>query len=201
MTPEYKSNSHKSKEVTTESKPQVNKVTTGATKKKKKSEVNKLASIFLAEDVTNVKEYILEEVLLPAAKKAISDIVTNGIDMLLYGEVKPKGKDKGSKVSYSGYYKRETRDRDRESSRKRTRNGYDYEDVSFESRGDAESVLDSMFELLDRYDVVSVGDYYDLSGISGNYVDNKFGWTSLRNAEVRRTRDGYIIELPRVVEI
>ncbi|MGL4451394.1 MAG: hypothetical protein ACRCTZ_09410 [Sarcina sp.] len=199
MTQEYKSNSHASK-----SKPEIcekkkiEKVTTGVTKTKKKSGSSGFASIFLAEDVTNVKSYILEEVLLPAAKKAISDIVTNGVDMLLYGEVKPKGKEKGSKVSYSGYYK----DRDhRDVSRNRTRKGYDYEEIIFESRGDAESVLDSMFELLDNYDVVSIGDYYDLSGKTGNYIDNKYGWTGLRNADVQRTREGYVINLPRVVEI
>lgn len=204
MTPEYKSNSHKSKEVATNNKPEVSKVTTGVAKKKKKSEVTKFANTFLAEDVTNVKTYIVEEVLVPAAKKALADIVTNGIDMLLYGEVRTKTKEKGSKVSYSGYYaRRDSResDRDRDGSRRRNRSGYDYDEIGFETRGDAESVLDSMFELLDKYEVVSVGDYYDLAGISGNYIDNKFGWTSLRNADVRRTRDGYIIDLPRVVEI
>lgn len=204
MIPEYKSNSHKSKDEAkvADSKPQVAKVTTGATKKKKKSEVSKFASTFLAEDVTNVKSYVIEEVLVPAAKKALADIVTNGIDMLLYGEVRSKNKDKGSKVSYSGYYSRkDSRERDRESSRRRSRNGYDYEDIIFDTRGDAESVLDSMFELLDKYEVVSVGDFYDLAGISGNYIDNKFGWTSLRSADVRRTREGFTIELPRVVEI
>lgn len=204
MIPEYKSNSHKSKEENRviEDRPPVNKVTTGGTKIKKKSEVSKFANTFLAEDVTNVKSYIIEEVLVPAAKKAIADIVTNGIDMLLYGEVRSKGKDKGSKISYTGYYSRkDSRERDREGSRRRNRSGYDYDEIEFDYRGDAESVLDSMFELLDRYEVVSVGDYYDLAGKSGNYIDNKFGWTSLRNASVRRTRDGYIIELPRVVEL
>lgn len=206
MIPEYKSNSHRSKEETkvVDAKPQVAKVTTGSTKKKKKSEVSKFASTFLAEDVTNVRSYVIEEVLIPAAKKALADIVTNGIDMLLYGEVRSKNKDKGSKVSYSGYYSRKDgreRERDRDGSRRKSRNGYDYEDIIFDTRGDAESVLDSMFELLDKYEVVSVGDFYDLAGISGNYIDNKFGWTSLRNADVRRTRDGFAIELPRVVEI
>lgn len=206
MTPEFRSNSHKSKEEgkVTDSRPQVAKVTTGVTKRKKKSEVSKFANTFLAEDVTSVKSYIVEEVLVPAAKKALADIVTNGIDMLLYGEVRSKNKDKGSKVSYSGYYSKKDdrgRDRDIESSRKRSRNGYDYEEVIFDTRGDAESVIDGMIELLDIYDVVSVGDFYDLAGITGSYIDNKFGWTTLRNADIRRTRGGFMIELPRVVEI
>ena len=219
MIPEYKSNSHKSKEETTEVvKTQVSKVTSGTAKKKQKSEIEKVTSLFVAEDVSSVKNYIVEEVLMPAAKKALSDVVTtgvdalsdmvrNGMDMFIYGEVRSKSRSKGSKVSYTGYYRdrdtdrKPSRERNSESSRRRTRNGYDYEDIIFETRGDAEQVLDNMFELLDRYEVVSVGDLYDLAGLSGNYIDNKYGWTGLRNADVQRTREGYILNLPRVVEL
>ena len=196
---EYKSNSHK---VRNEEKKPLKKIVKGNVKTKKKSEVRKFTDVFISEDVHNVKSYIIGEILIPTAKKVLSEVVTNSIDMLLYGEVRSKGKDKGSKISYTGYYSRkDSRERDREGSRRRNRSGYDYDEIEFDYRGDAESVLDSMFELLDRYEVVSVGDYYDLAGKSGNYIDNKFGWTSLRNASVRRTRDGYIIELPRVVEL
>lgn len=52
----------------------------------KKSEMQKFADVFISEDVNNVKSYIVMDVLVPAIKKAISDIVTNGIDMILYGE-------------------------------------------------------------------------------------------------------------------
>ncbi|MEG1546073.1 MAG: hypothetical protein RR371_02345, partial [Bacteroides sp.] len=75
MTPEFRSNSHKSKDGDKEivSRPQVAKVTTGTATKKKKSEASKFASTFLAEDVINVKSYIIDEVMIPAAKKALAD--------------------------------------------------------------------------------------------------------------------------------
>ena len=96
----YPSNSHKAREEVAEKK--VEKVVSGKTSTKKKSGIRKLSDTFLSEDVSNVKSYIFSEVLLPAAKKLVSDIVTNGTNMLLYGEIKNK-KGNSSKVSYSRY--------------------------------------------------------------------------------------------------
>lgn len=202
---EYKANSHrvreeqKSKEIVERKK--LEPIAKG--KAKKKSEVKKFADVFIAEDVTSVKEYVINDVLIPAAKKAISDIITNGIDMILYGEA--RGRDRrgnGSKVSYTKYYDRE-RDRDYDRSRSRTtrRSVYDYDDIILDTRGEAEEVLNRMDDLIDTYDIVSVADLYDLVGIQGNYTDNKYGWTNLRNATVQRVRDGYLLKLPKALPL
>lgn len=196
---DFKSNSHKSKEETKREGKKIERVATGKVKTKKKSGANKVADVFISEDISNVKDYILYDVLLPAAKKTISEIVSNGIDMILYGETKPKSKSRGTKVSYNRYY--DDRDDDyrrRDSSRRARVLGYDYEDVILESRTEAEEVLNRMEDLIDTYGVVSVADLYDLVGISGNYTDNKYGWTNLRTAGIERTRDGYLIVLPKV---
>lgn len=194
---EYKGNSHRSKE--TENKEERQKLQPIAQgKTKKKSEVKKFADVFIAEDVTSVKDYILMEVLLPAAKKAISDIVTNGIDMILYGEARNKSKGRESRVSYTKYYNDRERDYDRPQ-RSRGRYGYDYDDIILNTRREAEEVLDRMDDLIDNYGMVSVADLYDLVGITGNYTDNKYGWTNLRNADVQRVRDGYLLKLPKAL--
>lgn len=195
---EYKGNSHRSKEVEAkEERKKLEPIAKG--KAKKKNEIQKFADVFIAEDVTSVKNYILMDVLLPAAKKAISDIVTNGIDMILYGETRNKSKGRESRVSYTKYYDRE-RDRDYDRpSRSRGRYGYDYDDIILDTRKEAEEVLDRMDDLIDNYGMVSVADLYDLVGISGNYTDNKYGWTNLRNADVQRVRDGYLLKLPKAL--
>lgn len=207
QTKQYKPNSKMAKEKRQEQETErkkLDKVTNGKVKTKKKSEVSKFTDIFLAEDIPSVKSYIIDEVLLPAAKKAISDIVTNGIDMLLYGETRSKNKDKGSRVSYNKYYRDRDdrgRNRDREQRGRKYRSVYDYEDVVLESRGEAEDVLDRMDDLLDNYGMVSVADLYDLVGIEGNYTDNKYGWTNLRSADIQRLRDGYLLKLPKAMPL
>ena len=196
MDMDYKPNSHKYKEeqknLPAERK-KVEKVVTGKVKTKKKSEASKLKDVFISEDVSNVKSYIFMDVLIPAAKKAISDIVSNGIDMILYGETRGRKSSSGaSYVSYRDYSRRDDR---RDTSRIRT--GYDYDDIILETRGEAEDVLERMNELIDMYDVVSVADLYDLVGKSCNYTDNKYGWTNIRNAEPIRVRDGYLLKMPK----
>ena len=199
---EYKPNSHKSKEEQQAARPEkkVEKVVSGSVKSRKKSEIQKFADVFIQEDAQKVKSYILMDVLVPAGKKAISDIVTNGIDMILYGETgRTKKNGTASKVSYRSYY--DKRDDRRDYGSSRTRTGYDYDDVILDNRGEAEEVLSRMDELIATYGLVSVADFYDLVGITGSYTDNKYGWTDIRNASVVRVRDGYTIKLPRALPL
>lgn len=199
---EYAPNSHKSKEtstaVSTDDK-KVKKVVAGKVRTKKKSEMSKFKDVFIAEDAQNVKSYIFMDVLVPAVKKAISDIVRDGIDMILYGDTKRSSRSSNS--SYVSYRDYSNRDRDRRDDRRTVRSGFDFEDIIFETRGDAEEVRSLMDELLDQYQVVSVADLYDLAGMSSPYTANKYGWTNLRNAEVVRVRDGYMLKLPKALPI
>lgn len=180
----------------------IERVVRGTAKVKKKSEVSKLTDVFISEDASNVKEYILMEVLVPAVKKAVSDIVTNGVDMLLYGETRSENRrssNSSNKVSYRSYYDSNTR-RSSETPRERTRHSYD--EVIIPTRGEAEEVLIKMEEYLDTYGTVTVGDFYEMCGVSSEYTDHKYGWTSMRNVPPPvRVRDGYIIKMPRALPI
>ncbi len=202
---DYMPNSHKFKEEqksTSIEKKKVEKVVTGVAKVKKKSEVSKLKDIFISEDASNVKSYIIMDVLVPAIKKAIADIVTNGIDMILYGETgHSKRSSSSSKISYRSYYDRRDDDRRYDRDRSLVKQGYDYDDVIIETRGEADAVISRMDEIIDMYGRVSVADLYDLVGITGNYTDNNYGWTNLASAEPIRVRDGYIIKLPKAMPI
>lgn len=198
---DYKPNSYKSKEESSnDEKKKIEKVVTGEVKTKKKSEIKKVADIFISEDIKNVKSYILMDVLVPAIKKAVSDIVTNGIDMILYGGTRAGRSSSVSNVSYRSYYDR--RDDDRHSyTTPLTRAAYDTEDIILQTRGEAEEVLTRMDELISMYGVVSVADLYDLIGKTCSYTSNKYGWTNIRNAEAVRVRDGYMLKLPKALPI
>lgn len=200
---EYRPNSHKSKEkqkAADLAEKKVSKVIQGTAMSKKKNWLQKSADAFISEDAQNIKSYILMDVLIPTVKKAISDIVKNGIDMILYdGNDRPK-KGSATRVSYGKYYER---DNDRKQERRNYRaGGYDYDDVIFETRGDAEAVLASMDDIIDRYGVVSVGDLYDLADIpTDNYAANKYGWTDISSGRAVRISNGYILKLPRALPL
>ena len=202
MNEEYKSNSHRSKEGKTEAltdRKKVEKVVHGRVRTKPKSGVSKITDIFISEDAANVKSYIVMDVLVPAVKKAISDIVRDGIDMILYGESKGRKSSSASGyVSYRDYSRSDDGDRFRDS---RSRSSYAHDDIILDSRGEAEEVLTRMDELIDTYGNVSVADLYDLVGKSSEYTDNKYGWTNIRNAEPIRVRNGYMLKLPKALPI
>jgi len=200
---EYKSNSNKSKaisETSLSTDHKVEKVVTGKVITKKKSGFQKFTDEFISEDAKNIKSYVFGEVLIPAIKKAISDIVTDGIDMILYGGSgrNSSRRSTADKVSYRNYYdRRDNRPVDRYS----YATSYSYDDIILGSRGEAEDVLSRMDELMETYGLVRVADLYDLVGISGSYTDNKYGWTNIRSAQIVHVRDGYMIKMPRAIPI
>lgn len=201
---EYPDNSYsareRKKDVSPEKKPEkLEKVVSGGTKTRKKSEVKKFANIFIPEDIENVKSYILMDVMIPGIKNAIADVVS----IMLYGEAGRLGgrSRKGSRLSYQKYYD-DPRDDRREYGRPRASASFDYDDIIFESRGDADMVLDQLESAIANYGIASVADLYDLAGVTcHSYTANKYGWTDIRTAKVIRTRDGYILQLPRAVQI
>lgn len=73
--------------------------------------------------------------------------------------------------------------------------------IIFQTRQDAENTLDSLKEMIELYGFISLADVCDLVGITPSYTDNKYGWRSLNNAKVVRSRYGYFIEVPKAVEI
>jgi hypothetical protein len=171
--------------------------------KTKKNEVRKLADIFISEDISSVKNYIFMDVLVPAIKKAIYDIVTNGIDMFLYGGT-GKGKTSSgstSKVSYRSYYDQKNSVGYRGSESVKSHNGFEYDDIEFSNRGEAEAALQQMHDAIARYGIVTVADLYDMAGLTAPYTSQKYGWVSVNGVSVARTRDGYILKLPRAVPI
>lgn len=168
--------------------------------KTQKNDVRKLTEVFISEDVANVKNYILLDVLVPSIKKAIYDIVINSLDMTLFGGRGGGKRPTADKVSYRDYNGVSRRD-DRSYGGSRTTTGYSYDDIVLETRGEAEAVLSRMDEIMEEYEIVRVADLYDLVGITGDYTDNKYGWTNIRNAEVVRVRDGYKIKMPRALPI
>ena len=190
----YPSNSHNLKSANetarTEERKKVEKVVIGNVKTKKKNGLGKIFRNVFSEDAQDIKSYLVSDIVVPTIKKTISDTV----DMVLYGG-KRKGNSMASRVSYRSFYD-EPRTRDT-----RQTVAYNYDDIILETRGEAEGVLSGLNDIIDTYQIASVADLYDLVGLTGNYTDNKYGWTNLANAEVIRVRDGYMIKLPRAVPI
>ena len=172
--------------------------------KVKKNEIRKFTDIFVQEDMNVVKEYIINDLVIPYTKNLIGDIFHNTVDMVLFGtssgrRSKSTRRSDIGHVSYRDYYDKPA-ERSKEHSTYNSR--FNYDDISFEYRTDAEAVLEQMKDIIDTYDLVRVLDLYDLAGQSPvPHTANNYGWTNLSRAYVDRTRDGYIIKLPKAIAL
>jgi hypothetical protein len=198
---DYPSNSKKA-QAEGEEKPKVEKVVEGTVVQRKKGLGAKFREAFMVEDSGSVLVYIVQEVLVPAAKNTILEVFSQGLERSLYGETRRQSQTRPG--GYTAYHRaREPYSAGGRELSRQARATHDFRDVILTTRGDAEEVIDSLKELADRYNCASVQDLYDLVGVTGEYTDNKWGWYAedFRRAGVRPVRGGYLLELPRPVSI
>lgn len=198
-------NSHKYNEKKNELEARkIQKVISGEATKKKKAVGRKLRDIFVTSNFDDVKTYVFYDVIVPAIKDGLYDVFDSAISMLFFGDAsgrrrKPKASEPGFKINYGGYFASDGPRKERKSAPDiRTRSVYAYEDLVIPSKGDAQIILDNMYELLSKYEYVSVFDLYTLAGITPNPTDEKYGWTDLRGAKIEGSpRRGWWLSLPR----
>lgn len=173
----------------------VDKITTGAIKTKKKSEIRKFADVFIEDDINTVKSYIKNEILIPRVRQLLYDIGEGVLNAIFSGRGRDRSRTTVDKVSYDSYYGNRRDDRRRDEYQ--PRHTLDYDEIRFVSRGDAEDVLDRLDEMIETYGMARVGDIYDMIGKSCPYTAYNYGWTDLREAKVARYGSDYALDLPK----
>lgn len=186
----------------------IEKVTTNDVIRRKQPLGNRIKESFTGEDSKSVLDYILMDVLLPAAKDTIVDAVTQGTERLVLGTSRSVSRraahtPPSGSTGYIGYNRFKTttstapRDELRPTLSRQARSTHNFDEIILATRAEAEEVLTRMYDVLSRYDSVTVSDLYDLVGITGEYTDHNWGWTSLADSSVSRARNGYLLNLPK----
>lgn len=162
---------------------------------KRESTARKVVGEIIREDARSVGETVLWDVIIPTVKNLISDTVTRGIESMLYGgDSRPR-----SRTSYSDYsgYSRPKGNRDRSTDRRERRSARQVEpernEIIFDSRSDANDVIDRMSDIIDQYGQASLADLNALIGASSNFIDDNWGWTDMGSFNVRQVRDGFML--------
>lgn len=171
-------------------------------KVQKKSAIKEALRTFFAQDLPEIAEHLIIDVAIPAAKNAITDMVTQGIQQLLYGEVDPRRRSSYGYTSYSsssrsdrsrGYYESRRTERREQRQPKPT----NVEDLVFDTRGDAVDVIEFIAETIEQYGQVSVADLMSSVGIQPRYTDERWGWTTTDAFEIRQIREGWLVSADR----
>lgn len=170
----------------------------------KKGLGERFSETFLKSDIESVKNSVIFDILIPAAKDLFSDMTKGLVDGLLYGE---RGgsktyRDKGSSRvyrKYDEYYEDKPRRRRNEDDAPFYSSKNIVDDLLFRTRGDAEEVLSNAIEYIEEYDSISVKELYAYANKKVDYTKVKYGWYDLSSASVERIREGYLLKLPRPV--
>lgn len=193
-------NSHKIREIrASENAPEppeeVKKIISGEVKTRKPPWYKRLARGLVADDAQSIGDYLMTEVVLPSIRNLIADTVRGSTERLLFGSSRPRGR-RGERESLRTRYDLMGEEPRRLMSRE-SRSRHDFAEITLDSRAEAIDVIDSLEERIERYGAASVADMYDMLGVSGSYADRNYGWKSLRDADVRQTRGGWLLDLPR----
>lgn len=182
-------------------KPKAKQVASG--KVRKQGIIRKLVRYLVADTVDTARDKVMGEVIIPGVQSLIYDAVVGTMDTVLYGTTeRPVGGyrrasngRKGGRISYDRYY-------DERNGRKARSGSYrnmpkDPDEIIMDTREDARDVLEELDYIIQEYGQASIADYYDIVGVTSEFTDNKFGWTSLRGASIKPVRDGHMIIMPR----
>ena len=182
-------------------------VVTGEVQAVKKGILKKFKDVFIGGDSRSVVQYVIMDVLVPQAKDMITEAASQGFERLIYGESRPTrrfggGNRPSGPTNYTRYAVRGNNPIGRQTGSEDRRptaqaRGHAIDDILLATRVEAETVLDRLYDLLREYESASVADLYSLIGWSSTFVDQKWGWVELHGADVRRTREGYVLNLPK----
>lgn len=183
-------------------------VAAGRVKIKKQSAWRKAKHRIFEQEGKEIKDYVVNDVVIPAAKETLWTAVSNGLEILLYGEARHSVRRSGGLLGgqrYGNYvsYNSISSNRNNTSPIKSglgasasIRNSLSLDDFIFQSRGEALDILDRMSAILTDYGIVTVADLYDMCGLKTPYTYNNYAWRDLSTAGVSLTRDGYLLNLP-----
>lgn len=221
---DFPSNSHNLNEPGSKPEKKVEKVVSGEVLKRPKSIGRRFTEIFSGNGFKTASKFVMIDILFPALRNLIYDTGNEGLRRMQDGLRRSIYKDNSSnrqrfseyrpRIQYNNPINRFARDpRDPRELRDRTAylpNQPPYSprgariqvgDLILVSRAEAEIVLERLIDIIDKYEVASVADLYDLVGLPTSYIDNKWGWSMLTNVEIRQVREGYLIDLPPVEPI
>jgi len=202
---EYPGNSQYKRPNPAPDKPKtVEKIVTGNVTMRKPTLGKRARELFLSGSAQSVWGYVAYEILLPALKDTVADVVIGGVERSLFGDSRPRGGHRGAPsqfgvTNYGNFSKpsggsRYAKD-DRQVSR-RARSTHSFGEIVLDTRPEADQVLMLLTELVDQYGQATVNDLYSALGVTGEFTDVVYGWTDLMDARVVRRNYGYILDLP-----
>lgn len=164
----------------------------------------RLTQNLIGGDAQSVWGYMLGEIVIPYARDMIYEAFAGGLERAIFGTEsggRSRGRSRGGRTDYQSPFNRNRGssryDEPRREMSRRGRSMHSFDEIVLDSRIEAEEVLDRLEAMLDKYDSVTVADFYELCGVEATYTDQKYGWTNLASAKPQRIPGGgHLVRMP-----
>lgn len=213
MATDYQGNTRKEREKSeNKERPEkrVEKVIVGEVIQKPKGTWYKFRNVFLGGDAKQAARYVTTNVFFPAVRNIIYDVVKGYAERVIFPDSEYRRRSPSVNYNQVQYQNRQPIIQNPFNYRERReltqtpivrQNRYEMNDIILGTQEEADLVIERLNDVIDQYQVVSLGDLYDLLGLQTSHIDNKWGWTRLHNVQVRQIKEGYLLELPLLEEI
>lgn len=192
----------------------VEKVITGKVIQRKKPVGRRIKEFFFSgEDTKSVLKHTTIDILLPGAKDLVFDFIDQSLEQRFY----PGGRHRNRRnavvggifgnATYNAYNRFSNpgttlrpdprQQRPAAPSRRGRVQQSSLDEIILETRAEANDVLDQLITIIDQFEVATVADLWDTLGVTGEFTDEKWGWTNLMGADVQRINEGYLLNLPQ----
>lgn len=195
--PELPGNSHQSKK--NQNSKNIEQIATGTKADVKPSMRSRLGEAFAGEDLKSAMGFVLVEVVVPALKDMFVNGVNEAISRVVYGSGSTRVSRGPGHTPYGNMFSSgPSGGTSRTSMTSTQRANHDFSGITLPDRGQAEAVLDRMGDLIERFDICTVEDLYNIVGITATHVDSKWGWATMDGTRPVRLPGGeYSLNLPR----
>ena len=172
-------------------------------KSKKQGLLRKFTRYIFEDTIETAKEKAFSDVIKPGLQQLIFDTGNELLSLVIFGTAEEafrssrrgSGGRRGERTSYDKYYKDKER---KQTSRDSYRDvPYDPDDIILDTNAEARDVLTELDYTIQKYGQASVADLYDIVGVTSEWTDNRYGWTSIRGAKIKPIREGFLLVLPR----
>lgn len=184
----------------------------GTVTQKKPNVFKRTARSMVADDVQNVGDFVVTDILVPALRNLLYDVIVGGAGRTIFGTAQARrpgmspglfGTAQNLKTAYH------TASNPNASNAppapagmsKQAQARFDFSEISLSDHSEAFTIVEMLKMRVSEFGTASVADLYDLLGHTGAFTDQNWGWTDLSAAGVRQQRTGFVLDLPHPVPL
>lgn len=175
----------------------------GTIMKRKQSTMDKISKSLFGSEARAVVDYVVADVLVPAIKSTLVEMVKSGIERLIYGDNAPPNsivRRNGVDIPYVSYSAISQQPKAVANIAPGRSAMHQFSELVFPRKSDATNLLTVITEYVDTYEILSVADFKEAcGGLQADYTDEKYGWDKrdILYTHVQQTNGGWCLSLPR----